>query len=836
MIARTFKSITARPVLFLLCALFFSLGILRLNTLSLYNPDSTRYLIWGNSIAHGRGYVDNTQTDADRYVIHAPLYAFLIAPAEIFSPLSTVAAKIETLIWGIGMVILFFLWLEKMFGKIQALAGTILLICNPLLLIYSTEVLSEVPFVAAGLLVFYLYEKLSEMGATKKGKVFFFILLCLPSIALLREVGIALVGAAVIFHFVRRQPRSALAITGVSLLILGVWYVRNQIIVTPTPGSQTGNLSLITEHFVSSGNDPIYKEFLFRIWLQARAYIFQLGGMLLYPQYATQQVSLVLDNSALFTTLESMFNVGQYFVIVILVPLLGFGLYEDLQKSRTALLRLLFVGFYLLGIFLYPIHDLRFIFPLLPLGIFYILRSIHRIFLKESAEPGVRKQRILIVVAIVIMAPNILGIQQLLETNLDYLKSPIAFHLKISRLRDYPPMFAQPWSMLGAWIRAHTPEEVVIASPAKEIATMVGRRKILEMDPGITLPEFEKVLRDNQIKYLIAPVRWGDFRVYEFMMNESKRFWFEPVYVVAKLQVMKIHSRFLDTLQPDEAMISTVDTLTPGGFLRMGRMQIMAGDYGNAIRSLSGALQLSPLQPEIIFQDAVANAFGGDTATALARFQRLLTLPQAGSFLYATRLHLHALELLAEARMSKSGESAEVESFEAASVYWTLGYPHRAGELMDSCYREGSHHFVGLLWGFHFAHQRGDTSTMAGYLGRLREIDATNIIVKTFDKLIAFDDSLKHPVVSTAKVRMYLGKARLYRQIELFEEAIDEAERSLHEDKHNLAAMNFLAEEFCRRKSLRAALNYYDELSRLLPDDSTISVKADSLRLQLSAF
>ncbi|MCU0411545.1 MAG: hypothetical protein MUF82_03300 [Bacteroidetes bacterium] len=33
-------------------AIFFVLGLLRVNDLSLYT-DSSRYLIWGNSIAHG---------------------------------------------------------------------------------------------------------------------------------------------------------------------------------------------------------------------------------------------------------------------------------------------------------------------------------------------------------------------------------------------------------------------------------------------------------------------------------------------------------------------------------------------------------------------------------------------------------------------------------------------------------------------------------------------------------------------------------------------------------------------------------------------------------------
>ena len=63
----------------LLSLVFLALGVLRLNDLSLYT-DSTRYVIWGTSFAHARGFVDKTQPDPERYVVNAPLYSVLIAP------------------------------------------------------------------------------------------------------------------------------------------------------------------------------------------------------------------------------------------------------------------------------------------------------------------------------------------------------------------------------------------------------------------------------------------------------------------------------------------------------------------------------------------------------------------------------------------------------------------------------------------------------------------------------------------------------------------------------------------------------------------------------------
>ncbi len=830
---RPVRAAISNPLLLFLCAVFFLLGFLRLNDLSLYNPDSTRYLIWGNSLAHGRGYVDETQPDPDRYVVHSPLYAALIAPVELFLPLAALPVKIEMICWGIAALILFFAWLERMFGKVQALAGTILLICNPLLLLYSTEILSELPFLVMVLAAMLLVERLYDSSSPKKDRSFLFFLLILPAIALLREVGLAFVAAVVIFLFIRRQPRAALTVLGLSAVILGMWYVRNQIVVGPSPGSQSGNLSMLVQHFATTGSSSIAGELLSRLWLQAKAYFFQLGGMLLYPQYATQQVALVLENSSFFASLRSMFGVGRYVVVLVSLPLLGYGIYDDLRRSRTAMLRFLFALFYLVGIFLYPVHDLRFLFPLLPLMIFYVVRSVNTIFLKGAVEPERRKRRLLMFASLLVMVPNLVGIYELLTTNLEYQRSPVLFYQRLARLPAYPPMFAQPWSMMGSWIRQNTPPGAVIASPAKDIATMVGERKILELDPGVPLPEFEKILRDNRAAYLIAPVRWGDLKVYEFMMDESMRFAFEPVYSVSDLHLMKIHSRAIDTPGDEISTAPAADTMTATGLLRAGRRSLMIGDYARAVALLKRGLQLSPMQPEIIYQFSLANSFAGDTASALYGFQTLLTLPQAGSYLYSTRMQLQGEQMLNEARMSKSSDVVDVRTYDAAALYWNLGYPHRAGELMDRLLREGSQYFVGLLWGFHFAHERGDTSTMMRYFTRLKEIDTSNAVVKVFERLIALDDSLVRSVPLTEQSRLHLAKALLYRQIELFEESIDEGQLSVRDDDRNLAALKFLGEAFERKWSLRSALYFYQQALDLAAGDTVVARKVDSLRARL---
>ena len=192
-----------KGILFI-CLIFFIAGMLRLNDLSFYTPDSSRYLIWGNSLAHGKGFVDETLPDPDPYVVHAPLYSVLIAPVEFFAPYSTVMVKAWTLLWGVLAVLLLYAWLCRAIGKSGALVGAILFAANPLFWLYATEVLSDAPFIAAVLGVFYLCERMCATDERKLSEQIFLLVAVLFA-SMVREVGAVVAVAAVVFLFFHKR-------------------------------------------------------------------------------------------------------------------------------------------------------------------------------------------------------------------------------------------------------------------------------------------------------------------------------------------------------------------------------------------------------------------------------------------------------------------------------------------------------------------------------------------------------------------------------------------------------------------------------------------------------
>ena len=818
--------------LIIICLLFLLAGILRLNDLCLLNPDSSRYLIWGNSIARGEGFVDNTQPEPDKFVIHAPLYPILIAPVEFLFPLSINAVKMWTVLWGVLAIVLFYFWIARNVGKLEALAGTIVFVCNPLMLIYSSEVLSDAPFIAIILLVLLISEK--YLAAELTPFRIMALISSIAAVALLREVGISLVLAAVVFFLFVKQR----AIVGLIILIagglLGVWYLRNHLWIGPLPPSQEGNLVLYTQHYFTSPDAPLINEFALRMWSRLQEYFFQIAGMLIYPLFVSQQFKLNVDPSQFHQSINfAMVSFGKIIVLFLTIPMILFGIYLDIKKSKVSVLRILFVAFYFILVLLYPAHDVRFLLPLLPFLIYYCVLSIRWGVSKIKISEKYSSPKYIVVGLFFLMLPNLSGIYEILKINMAYRESPVKYYERLRRLPTYPLMFTQPWSLMGKWICANLPDSIVIASPSKEFATVVGNRKVLELDQTSVLPTFETLLRDNHVDYILTTIRREDFNVFEFFMLESKRFHFDSLHKVANLYLLRVRSKLREYLPPDTAPPSITDTLKTAYLLRKGRSELLSERYDFAAQTFKKALATDSTLPEIYYQTIIAYSMMGDSTAAKFYFQKLFTLPQALGYVGNARMQLQAMQMLAKAQSESFPASKAVGSFNVASLYWKLGYYKRAAGVMNSILDIDTTYFNGLLWGMHFNLQNGDTAMAKKYLAILENIEKGNPVVDTFIYIMRLGDSLSMIQSSNDKSRLHYEIGVCYKKIELNEETLDEAERSLRDNPKNIDACLLMAQMFERKSNLRMAERYYRQVISQEPQNMIAVAKLDSISHEL---
>lgn len=811
----------------LLSLVFFALGVLRLNDLSLYT-DSTRYVIWGTSFAHAEGFVDATQPDPERYVVNAPLLSVLTAPALLLFPSSLLAAKVWTLLWGVGFILAFYALLLHFFGQSAAVFGVLPLVFHPLLLLFSTEVLSEAAFLTFVAVCFLVLERLEHEGkATRRDEV---ILLMVTSlIVLLREVALALVVSVLLFALVRKFYKRALMILAGFAVLYGAWLYRNLVLVGAPATSQATNLNFIFEHFLTPTQAPLLQEFGLRIVNNMSGYAIHLAGLIFYPLPDV----LIVEPTGVFLVYFRSMSIAKYVIPVVFVPIMFFGIWRDIVERQTGFVRILFVVGYLLTILAYPVHDVRFLLPVFPVMIFYAIAGLMWIQKRWLQQRERVVRTMCLVLAGVIVLPNLICIFELERTNLRYSMDPIGFYNHLRQAGVNKNMFAKPWKTLGQSIKEHTPEGSIIAGAAKDICIFIGDRKLLELNNAVPVTTFDSFLRAYAADYLMATNSWDGFRSYEFQMSESRRFWLEPTVQVAGMQLYKIHSTFVS---PKEEWLSTkriqVDTLTANGLLRKGRSELVHEQYENAITSLLRAQQLAPAQALISYQLSVAYSMSGRLTEASAEVQKLFGYSQSTSFTPLATKHLAVAVSKNQVEQTDNAFQRSLSMTDFAAFYWNLGYYQAAYSLVKSQLSVDSTYFTGLLWGWNYGMQLGDTLRAKTYLRNLISIDKTNPVVHQFIIVDRTADSLRRAVDPTRRSKLHLAIAQSWRSVDLLDEAIDEAQRSLRDDPRNIDGWLFQARLFEEKKLPFAARSAYRQALLIDPENQIAKAKTPQRNVQ----
>ncbi|MBI3585564.1 MAG: hypothetical protein HY088_00325, partial [Ignavibacteriales bacterium] len=375
------------------------------------------------------------------------------------------------------------------------------------------------------------------------------------------------------------------------------------------------------------------------------------------------------------------------------------------------------------------------------------------------------------------------------------------------------------WSLMGSWIREHVPAGAVIASPVKEIAPFFGDRKLLEVNRAVPSPLFDMQLRDNQVEYVLTTRALNDMYSYEVTFAESRRFSFESVYKAASLRLYRVQPKPFDLPSYKSNNNSSSDSTNSRELLLQARRSLLNEQYELAIRTLTRLHTVEPSQPEPTYHLTIAYSMIGDSINASRMLQRLFTQPQSSAFVSPARLLLYAMNVLTRANSTESVQRRSSLTYEAASIYWDLGYPKRAYAFMRSALKMDSTYFVGLLWGWHYATQLGDTVQAKLYFKQLEKIDRGNAVVQQFHAMDSLTTLLRKAVSSEVRSELHLAIAQSYSIIELWEEAVDECQRALKENPFSVEAWLRIGELFDKKKKERPALFAYKRVLELDPNN-----------------
>lgn len=680
-------------------------------------------------------------------------------------------------------------------GAGPATVATLLLAVSPPMAVYSTQVLSDVPFAAALLALLGLLLKECGRERTTSGTALA-IGAAAGTAMMLREVGIALAGAVVIFFLLRRERQNALLAGTVVLAIAGLWYVRNEVLVAGRELPELRNTRLLFGHVLTDDNAGLAEEFIARARTNVAAYAPLAGALPFVSQYAGPGLALVPPESRLVQTMSAV--VASFYPVFasasLLLALAGLLHLRRSQPRWTAALAA-FLVLYTLLILLYPVVDERFLFPVYVLVPLLMGAGIARVD-RSTGSPLLRGA--VRTIPLLLALPGLFWTAEYLRASLQY-RGPAAA-AGAGEFLEYGKRF----DVAGEWVRANTPPEATIGSCYLEAGLWTGGRKVFAFNPLVPPQEFEATVRDYEIGWLIVDRIGTGVRDLEYQMMSARRFSFERVYETGSIEVLRV------------APWTRKDTTEGAGDDRAvrGWAELRSGRYDEAGRTFREMRSRDGFEDLAIYFEGVAAEFGMRLREAEEAYSRLTTRTQALVLVRQADIHRGIIVFLDSSRLT--ADPTEKASFlhSASLAYWVMGYRERAREVLAASIGADSGYFVGPVFAALIALEAGEGSEADRWVTHAEQLRPGDPIATELRAIHRRRDSLAAGAGNPRD--LWLGIARSYRALGLNDPAIDACREAAAAGPHNREAWVMLAEIFISRGKTgpaRAAI------TRLSPGD-----------------
>lgn len=500
------------------------LGVWTFDSKLSLSGDNTEFITLARSMAQGDGLVHINSPDpqpATKYPFGFPL---LLAPLEWVFPGNWVPMKAWVLVlFAAGMAVLYQLVKERM-GVLPALAVVVLsltagksylthgpdgIVYGPLLLHYAHQVMSEAPYLTFSLLALWLIER----GVAREGIKGNWWLIggfcCTMWAYYLRTAGITLIAAVVVYLLLRRDFRRGLIFGGAALLCWLPWTLRNSAV--------GGGGVYIKQLFMVN---PYHPE---RGLLDFGGFVERFFGQL--QLYLTRELPNTLV--PYFTGAETIFHFASLLLI-------GFAVAATVLciKRGENLLFLIYAGFFIGVVLLWPWPGDRFLVPIVPvlmlLGVWVVLQLRDRVAERGGGTGAVVGRFVVWGLFLICFFGTVGGAKRLA----DYSES------------DYP----LPWSryyQAGQWLKTNAPEDAIVLCRKGYWMYIVSGRRCVGFpfeEPAVVLAHMEREAVDyvvleslgfsQTVQYLVPAVNeyrdrfealWQDQTVPTYVLRFMKQ-------------------------------------------------------------------------------------------------------------------------------------------------------------------------------------------------------------------------------------------------------------------------------------------------------------------------
>jgi len=808
------------------CLLYLGICLLCLNDTMMYSPDSVNYLSWARSLARFQGYADLLGPEPSRYVFNAPLYPLMLAPVALLFPLGVVAAKIATMLTGAFMLAAFQAAMARRTGPWPALAAALIFAVNPLLILFATQVLSDIPFAACCVVVALLLERVTRSD-TPGLLPSFALALAVASALFLREVGFALAGATAIALIARKRTAPLLVLLCVVASIYGLWFIRNELIVARWENPGLRNLSLFVSHvYTASGTSPA-GEAAARLTRSLRFYGPPLTTLMVAPFRADWTYSVVDTTDPWLAAMDSAAGALAWPIAALTVLAVGWGAVRILRERRHTAFLAALVPLYAAIIAFYPVSDIRFLFPALLLFLWCAAEAVTpaaRALNSRRRGAGTLCSTVLL---ILLALPNLAWVRNVVATNLAYRNDPEGYVTRAAARDPYPGELLLIPRRAAEWVKANAPARTVVGSKMKAAALWLDGRPLLVLNPLIPVEDFDNRIRDYGIRFLVCELQGHQVPDFAFQMALSHRSRFTPVFTFGDVRVYSVTQKG----RPGEASIVP----PPGGFgategrFLGGVYALAAGDGKSAAAAFRSMERVPGVETPALFYGAVAREFAMDLDTAETMFAAFRTIPQSAAYLRQAQTHEDIIALLRSIDGDLSRQEAAGVYQDAAMSYWILGFRAQAARMLRETLRLDPGSFAGAVFGAVFSLAGGDTAGAHRGVTLAAAARPSDPLTRALTAALACIDSLPRARQPGA-VELEIG--RQYVAMGLYEMGIDQTLKALAcgEDPD---ALRMLADLYLKKERRAPALAALRRLALLRPDDQNLRQEIEGVTKEM---
>lgn len=479
-----------RLVLPVIVAVAAILSLAQVNQHLILASDNSSYVVLGQALAQGRGYVMVNEPLAPAMSLYPPGYPLLLAlvlqaAGAVADPLRAVAPlKLVAVFFHLASLPVLYALARRRRGLLVAGAATLLFAVNPGMLTLATEILSETPFILLALLGLLILDWSVETpdGSRRWWGLLAAAALCLAAAYYMRTAGLAMLAAAPLFLILRRRRRGGLAL-GAALTALALpWFLRSSAPPTPeTPFFARSYIHQVLALAPYSEQNATLGDLIGRVFANSWTYAVRILPETMLPHL--ERLGPLAGAAAL---------------LVAALVVLGFvlELRRGLHASELA------VAAYWLSLSLFVwVLGFRYVAVILPFAFLYLLVGVQ--WCAQRLADGVRRWRTALPALAVGLAACVLLVSALA---VDVRRAER--NVRVTRQQTLAESYAgdREWTAYlraAEWLKAYVAPDAVIMSRKPDLLYLLTRRPTVEYPYTQDTAVLQRVVRANHAGYIL---------------------------------------------------------------------------------------------------------------------------------------------------------------------------------------------------------------------------------------------------------------------------------------------------------------------------------------------